>query len=75
MSEKDEYKGIIKCLVNDKRGKFGFIQVDGFPKNVFFHARSVRDSDFESLAIGQTLSFVGYETTDRGISTEEVYVN
>lgn len=46
--------GTIKKLVAERR--FGFIRA-GNGQEVFFHASAVRDTDFESLAIGASVTF------------------
>ena len=46
-------QGAIKKLVADKG--FGFI--DGERGDMFFHCSEVKDAEFESLAIGQMVSY------------------
>jgi CspA family cold shock protein len=54
-------QGTIKKL-NDKG--FGFISVDG-QKDLFFHAKDLRDVKFDELREGQTVEFET-EQSDRG---------
>ena len=36
---------------------FGFIKVEGAAKDVFFHSKEVEGTTFDSLAIGDTVTF------------------
>jgi CspA family cold shock protein len=47
--------GKIKTLVTD-RG-FGFIEVEGGSSEVFFHSSSLADGGYDTLQVGQTVSF------------------
>lgn len=47
--------GTIKTLIPAKG--FGFIAVEGSNKELFFHSSSVPSGDFDSLQVGQTVSF------------------
>jgi len=47
--------GTIKTLIPAKG--FGFISVEGSNKELFFHSSSVQGSEFDSLQVGQTVSF------------------
>ncbi len=51
--------GVIKKLVSDKG--FGFIAVEGQPKDLFFHMNSCSGVSFDELREGDQVSF---ETED-----------
>ena len=36
---------------------FGFIKVEGMEKDLFFHSKELRNADFDSLQVGDTLEF------------------
>lgn len=46
--------GTIKTLTD--RG-FGFIAVEGQSKDLFFHSKDLQGVEFDSLQVGDTLSF------------------
>ena len=56
--------GIIKTILADK--KFGFITVEGREKDLFFHKEKVVGVEFESLMVGDTVSFEIDETGPKG---------
>ena len=56
-------KGTIKRLVSD-RG-FGFIEEEGNPKDLFFHASALVDVEFDSLREGDNVTFE-VEENDKG---------
>jgi len=47
-------EGTIKTL---KEQGFGFITVDGDPKDLFFHKNELKGVNFEDLKIGDKVSF------------------
>jgi CspA family cold shock protein len=47
--------GTIKTLIPAKG--FGFISTDGSSKELFFHSSSVLSGEFDSLQVGQAVSF------------------
>jgi cold shock protein len=48
--------GTIKTIISAKG--FGFISTDGSRNNeLFFHSSAVADGDFDSLQVGQTVTF------------------
>lgn len=50
--------GKIKTIIPDKG--FGFIAVDGAPSNgkeLFFHSSAVLSGDFDTLQVGQAVTF------------------
>ena len=56
--------GGIKTILADK--KFGFITVEGREKDLFFHKEKVVGVEFESLMVGDTVSFEIDETGPKG---------
>jgi len=53
-------KGTIKTLRED-RG-FGFIAIEGQPKDLFFHSKDVEGVAFEDLKVGDVVTFNVGET-------------
>jgi CspA family cold shock protein len=61
-------QGVIKNLLNG----FGFITPDGEgEKDVFFHANDLEGIDFESLQVGDTVTFE-MGTSDKGPKAENI---
>ncbi len=54
---------IIKKL-NEKG--FGFLQVEGRSKDLFFHANDVKGVTFKDLKEGDEVDYEGIEQTDKG---------
>lgn len=52
---------------------FGFIQVDGESKDIFFHMSGLRNTSFEELAEGQEVEFDA-TNTPKGLRAEEIYI-
>ena len=63
-------QGVIKNL-NEKG--FGFIMVDGQEKDLFFHAKDVRDTSFNDLKKGMAVTFET-ESSDRGPKATNVMI-
>lgn len=51
---------------------FGFIEVSGYDKNVFFHASECAGISFEQLRKGDKVSMREVATTERGYSASKV---
>lgn len=75
------YTGIIKTL-QPERG-FGFVHVDGFEQNVFFHSHDLRRVRIEDLRKGDKLKIEQITPNDRpgkdgkiieGLIAKEVYL-
>lgn len=47
--------GTIKTLIPDKG--FGFITIEGGDSDLFFHSSAVMTGDFDTLQVGQVVSF------------------
>lgn len=45
---------------------FGFIKIEGRPKDLFFHAKSLIDVSFDSLVVGDAVSFEDISETSKG---------
>lgn len=60
--------GTIKTLTD--RG-FGFITVEGQAKDLFFHSKDLQGVEFDSLKVGDTLSFEIVDG-DKGPSAKNV---
>lgn len=54
MTENEQLSGTVRKIVEEKG--FGFIEVEGFSSNVFFHAKDMRRSKFETLRVGDKVS-------------------
>lgn len=64
--------GTIARLQRDKQ--FGFIKVDGDRSHdLFFHSSALLNCDFESLDVGQVVTFTERESS-RGPRAEAVHV-
>lgn len=64
-----EKEGSIVSL-NEKG--FGFLQVEGREKNVFFHAKDLIDVKFDDLRTGDRLSFASIDMTEKGAAAKEL---
>jgi cold shock protein len=62
MSDAQQMTGTVKRIM--EKG-FGFIEVEGQEKDVFFHANEVLDEAFNTLQEGDTVTFE-LEDTPRG---------
>ncbi len=51
---------------------FGFIQSDGFDKNIFFHAKDLSNTNFEDLKKGDDVEFADTCVSEKGTSAIEV---
>ena len=60
-------------FLNDEKG-FGFIQIEGREKNVFFHAKDVRHIAFEKLRKGDSVEVEGIKQTEKGFNSGKVYL-
>jgi len=61
-------EGIIKFL-SDKG--FGFVEVEGYPKGIFFHATACKDK-FENLRKGDLVEVGDIELTEKGNQTNNI---
>lgn len=68
MSEK--LIGIIASIVEDKG--YGFIEVEGRDKHVFFHAKDCTGIRFEQLRKGDTVTMTQIVQKERGDSARNV---
>lgn len=60
----EEITGVIERIVEEKG--FGFIGVQGYDKNIFFHAKNCSGVRFEDLKKGDQVSIGYIEQTDKG---------
>lgn len=58
--------------VNDKG--FGFIKLEEYENNIFFHAKDVRHIEFEKLRKGDTVSVDTVEKSEKGYVAKRVYL-
>jgi cold shock CspA family protein len=79
--ENTGYVGVIKTL-HPERG-FGFVMVEGFEQNIFFHARDLRRIHIEDLRKGDKLRIETINPNDRpnkagqvvqGLIAKEIYL-
>ena len=61
--------GVIKTILNG----FGFITPEGESKDIFFHANDLAGVDFESLNVGDNVTF-DTEESDKGPKAVNVTV-
>lgn len=45
---------------------FGFIKIEGRSKDLFFHAKNLVDVSFDSLQVGDPVSYEDIESTSKG---------
>lgn len=57
-------KGVIASLVDEKG--YGFIEVSGYDKNIFFHAKDCRGIRFEQLRKGDRVQIGEIAQKERG---------
>lgn len=60
--------GTIKTL---KDNGFGFLTLEGYDKDVFFHAKNLVDVEFAELSEGDAIT-CEVEETDRGLNATNV---
>jgi cold shock CspA family protein len=65
-------EGII-CYYNSAKG-YGFIEAEGFEKNLFFHVKDLYKTNLEDVKKGCSVKFASTEETTKGISAKEVEV-
>lgn len=58
---------------NDKKG-FGFIEADGFEKNLFFHVKDLYISSITDIVVGADVQFHGTATNEKGTMAKKVEV-
>jgi|HubBroStandDraft_1064217.scaffolds.fasta_scaffold528639_2 cold shock CspA family protein len=62
------YIGVVKNLAKHSDGQsrgFGFVQVEGFDQNIFFHAQDLRRVRIEDLRLGDKLHIETVSPNDR----------
>lgn len=58
--------------VNDKG--YGFIKVEGYETNVFFHASGVKHIRFEQLRRGDKVSIGSITQNDQGFTAKDIFL-
>lgn len=53
---------------------FGFLKIDGYNKNVFFHAKDLRHVRFEQLRKGDRVSVESISSDERGYKANQVFL-
>lgn len=61
-------------IVNVNEKGFGFIKMEEYDQNVFFHAKDVRHIEFEKLRKGDTVSVDTVEKSEKGYVAKHVYL-
>jgi len=61
-------------IVNLNEKGYGFIKIDEFDKNVFFHAKDLRHIKFEQIRKGDLVSVSSVNQTDMGYNAKDVYL-
>lgn len=70
--EEENLKGIVTYL-NTQKG-YGFVEIAGYEKNIFFHARDTRNNIFSELKIGDTVEIQEIKNTPKGFNATGVYL-
>ncbi len=63
-----------KVIKVDSEKGFGFIEVKGYDKNVFFHAKDVKHIKFEQIRKGDIVMVDSIEESERGYFATGVYL-
>ena len=63
-------EGIIE-YINTEKG-YGFIKIDGYEKNVFFHARDLFNTSFDDVKKGDAVSIKEVVESEKGNSAKGV---
>lgn len=53
---------------------YGFIQSEQYDRNLFFHARFIKNSRFDELEDGMKVEFAGVVKTEKGLQATAVYL-
>lgn len=64
----------VGTIVNVNDRGFGFVKLEGYDQNVFFHAKDVRHIEFEKLRKGDTVSVDTVEKSEKGYVANHVYL-
>ncbi len=56
---------------NQEKG-YGFLKVDGYEKNVFFHVRDLIGTAFEDIQKGNVVSISSIEETEKGYAARGI---
>ncbi len=70
MDDQENLTGVIVSLVEDKG--YGFIEVEGYEKHIFFHAKDCQGVRFEQLRKGDKVSIGQVTEKDRGKQARNV---
>lgn len=55
-------------------GGYGFIEIQGREKSVFFHAKDLKHIPFEKIRVGDTVVVEGIRETAKGFNAGPVYL-
>lgn len=61
------------AFLSDEKG-FGFLKVDGYAKDVFFHAKHIRHTTFERIRKGDIVSIGSIKKSDKGFNAEDIFL-
>lgn len=64
--------GIVAYLNIDKG--YGFIEIQGYEKNIFFHARDMRGNNFSEIKRGDKVEVRDVIPTEKGFNAVEVKI-
>ena len=73
MARKNNYEGKIVYLADEEKG-YGFIEVEGLEKSVFFHAKDLRHISFSKVRKGDSVEIEDIEKTEKGYNAKYVYL-
>lgn len=65
---------ITGTVVNVNNKGFGFVKVEGYDANIFFHAKDVRHVKFEQLRKGDTVTLESVEKSEKGYVANRVFL-
>lgn len=61
------------AFLNDEKG-FGFLKVEGYDKDVFFHAKDIRHTTFERIRKGDMVSIGSIKKSEKGYNAMDVFL-
>lgn len=71
MNSEEEKKSGVVVYLNEAKG-YGFIEISGYNKNIFFHARDMRDATFAQVRRGDQVKVEKVLPTEKGFNARGV---
>lgn len=66
----NEIRGVIQSIKQDKG--YGFIEVEGYERGIFFHSKDCRGINLDQLREGDTVTIGQIVTKEKGPSARNV---